>query len=198
MKNKRLDVIKLFSDSFLSCSKEAQAYGKCIISKTDLKKNDCQKEFLEFYNCYSVKTLIIFKPDVIKSYHTLLKINKFIQKNNFSVVKSKWLQWSLSDAESFYKQHTKKFFHTRLSMHMSSDIIQAQILKYDRTGNCIEIFRNFLGNSKVYKSVNDFSIDTIRKRYALSDTRNAIHASDSYESYLREAQFIFPGYELVK
>jgi nucleoside-diphosphate kinase len=38
---------------------------------------------------------------------------------------------------------------------------------------------------------------TVRKLYAESKERNAIHASDSDENAEREATFFFPGAELV-
>jgi nucleoside-diphosphate kinase len=38
---------------------------------------------------------------------------------------------------------------------------------------------------------------TVRKLYAESKERNAIHASDSDENATREARFFFPEYELV-
>lgn len=41
-----------YSKALGMCSTEASEYAKCVVSKEDLKKDDCAKEFLRFNKCF--------------------------------------------------------------------------------------------------------------------------------------------------
>jgi hypothetical protein len=40
------------SEALIGCGREALIYGGCVESWSDIQKNDCQKEFTQFKNCY--------------------------------------------------------------------------------------------------------------------------------------------------
>ena len=44
--------IEKMSQALMGCGREAIVYGKCVESWSDIQKNDCQKEFTQFRNCY--------------------------------------------------------------------------------------------------------------------------------------------------
>ncbi|XP_077868606.1 NADH dehydrogenase [ubiquinone] 1 alpha subcomplex assembly factor 8-like [Saccoglossus kowalevskii] len=43
--------IAAFPRLLAECSKEGSVYAKCVSRKEHLQKNDCSKEFQEFYTC---------------------------------------------------------------------------------------------------------------------------------------------------
>ena len=44
--------IERLSEALVGCGREALVYGNCVQSWSDVQKNDCQKEFTQFRNCY--------------------------------------------------------------------------------------------------------------------------------------------------
>lgn len=78
--------------------------------------------------------------------------------------------------------------------------------------NAIARWRQLMGPTKVFRYCCSFDIlpkiivvcsirtqveqpDTIRARFGVSDTRNAVHGSDSPESAQREVDFFFPTFD---
>ena len=99
-----------------------------------------------------------------------------------SVIKSEKL--TLEQAEEFYAIHNSKPFYNDLVEFMSSGPIVAMILKKE---NAVEDFRELIGNTDPLEAKEG----TIRKMFADSLQRNAVHGSDSDENAITESDFFF-------
>ncbi len=99
-----------------------------------------------------------------------------------SVIKSEKL--TLEQAEEFYSIHKSKPFYNDLVEFMSSGPIVAMILKKE---NAVEDFRELIGNTDPSKAKEG----TIRKMFAESLQKNAVHGSDNDENAIIESDFFF-------
>ncbi|XP_075455363.1 nucleoside diphosphate kinase 6-like [Ascaphus truei] len=64
-------------------------------------------------------TLAVIKPDAVA--HPIISeaVHEKILNNNFLIVRSKELRWRATDSQSFYREHTGRFFYQRLVEFMS-------------------------------------------------------------------------------
>ncbi|KAK2144745.1 hypothetical protein LSH36_734g01013 [Paralvinella palmiformis] len=46
------DRMKSFPKALVSCSAEATIYAKCVSTRNNLKKDDCQKQFVAMKTCF--------------------------------------------------------------------------------------------------------------------------------------------------
>ncbi|HIH2763447.1 MAG TPA: nucleoside-diphosphate kinase [Candidatus Azoamicus sp.] len=129
------------------------------------------------------KTLLIIKPDAVKS-KVVGKIISILEDNNIDILKIKKLLLKKCDAKIFYFEHRDKSFYDELVNFMSSGPIIVLILS---DISVISKIRKIIGHTN-YNLAED---GTIRKMFAKSLTENAVHASDSYDSFLRESRIIF-------
>lgn len=111
-----------------------------------------------------------------------------INEGGFRISAIKTVQLTRSQAEEFYFVHKEKEFFDGLVEFMSSGPIVAAILEKD---NAVEDFRTLIGNTDPEKA----APGTIRKIFAQSVRKNAIHGSDSDESAERECNFFFSKIE---
>ena len=112
----------------------------------------------------------------------------------FYFIRSRQTQLSLSQAKTFYQQHSDRFFFNRLTHFMSSGPISLHILgKRD----AVKEWRRLLGPTKVTRAQFE-SEDSIRGRYGISDTRNVAHGSDALETALMEIAFFFPHFDALQ
>ncbi len=130
----------------------------------------------------SEKTLCIIKPDAVAN-NFVDKINEMIQSNGLSILKSKKIDISPEIAKQFYAEHSEKPFFSDLVNFITSGPVVVQILEGD---SCITNYRNLMGatNPKEAKE------GTIRKKFAESISKNAVHGSDSPESAVREIEIM--------
>jgi nucleoside-diphosphate kinase len=91
-------------------------------------------------------------------------------------------------AGEFYAVHAERPFYGELVEFMSSGHIVAAILEKD---NAVEDFRKLIGATNPANAEEG----TIRKKYAESIGRNAVHGSDSDENAAIEGNFFFSGLE---
>ena len=87
-------------------------------------------------------------------------------------------------AEEFYSVHKNKPFFSELVSFISSSRVVACILEGE---NAINTVRILIGSTRSF----DAQPGTIRGDYGLGITNNIIHASDSYESFIKESKVIF-------
>ncbi len=99
-----------------------------------------------------------------------------------SVITSEKL--TLDQAEEFYTIHKNKPFYNNLVEFMSSGPIVAMILKKE---NAVEDFRELIGST----DPSEAKEGTIRKMFADSLQKNAVHGSDSDENAIIESDFFF-------
>jgi nucleoside-diphosphate kinase len=100
----------------------------------------------------------------------------------------KLTQLTPEKAGEFYAIHKERPFYGELVEFMSSGPIVAAILEKD---NAVEAFRTLIGATNPANAAEG----TIRKIFAESIGRNAIHGSDSNENAAIEGSFFFSGLE---
>ncbi len=91
---------------------------------------------------------------------------------------------SEGDAKRFYDVHASKDFFNDLVSFITSGPVVATIVEGE---NATETVRRMIGPT----NPRDAPKGTIRGDFAMSVTENAVHASDSRESFLREYEVIF-------
>ena len=134
------------------------------------------------------RTLIMVKPEAVQAGNTGA-ILKMIEENGFKIVALKKVQLNIERAGIFYEVHKERSFYGELVEYMSSGPIVAAILEKE---NAVADFRALIG------ATNPTEADegTIRKLFAESKSKNAIHGSDSDENAQIESDFHFSSSEL--
>ncbi|XP_075940217.1 nucleoside diphosphate kinase 6 [Anarhichas minor] len=135
-------------------------------------------------------TLAVIKPDAVAHPVILEALHQRILDNNFVIVRSKDVVWRRQDSESFYAEHSGRFFYQRLVEFMSSGPMRAYVLARE---DAIHHWRELMGPTKVFRA-RYTSPATIRAQFGLTDTRNTTHGSDSVESAQREIRFFYPDF----
>jgi nucleoside-diphosphate kinase len=135
------------------------------------------------------RTLTIIKPDAFSSGKAGLII-AHLEKGGFKVVASRVTRLTESQAQAFYAVHRERPFFAPLVKFMTSGKCMPMVL--ERT-DAVAALRKAIGATDPAEA----EAGTVRKLYAESMVRNAIHASDSDENADREAKFFFPEVELV-
>jgi nucleoside-diphosphate kinase len=129
----------------------------------------------------------MIKPDAFANGHTGAIIDQIV-KAGFRLVAMKLTQLTPEKAGEFYAIHKERPFYGELVEFMSSGPIVAAILEKD---NAVEAFRTLIGATNPANAAEG----TIRKIFAESIGRNAIHGSDSNENAAIEGSFFFSGLE---
>lgn len=135
------------------------------------------------------RTFTIIKPNAVGS-NNIGNICAMIEKAGFRIIAMKMTYLSRSDAEKFYYVHKGRFFFKNLYLFMTSGPIVVMVLEKE---NAVADFRKLIGSTNPEMAAEG----TIRKLYADSKTRNAIHASDSDENAAWEASFFFTDKEII-
>lgn len=135
------------------------------------------------------RTLAIIKPDALGS-GKAGKIMALLESNGFKVKASRTLRLSLPQAGAFYEVHRERPFFAPLTAFMTSGACMPLVLEKQ---NAVLSLRNAIGATDP-KEAKD---GTVRKLYAESKERNAIHASDSDENAEREIRFFFSDVDLL-
>ncbi len=135
------------------------------------------------------RTFTMLKPDALENKHTGKIIDMIIQAG-FEIKAMKLTQLSREQAEKFYEVHAERPFYGELVEYMTSGPIVAAILEKD---NAVADFRALIGATDPAEAAEG----TIRKYYAESKGRNAVHGSDSDENAIIEGEFHFAATELV-
>ena len=130
-------------------------------------------------------TLAIIKPDAVSSNHTG-KIIAHLEAEGFRIREAQLVRLTKERAESFYDVHRERPFFQPLVSFMTSGPALAMALERD---NAVAHLRKVIGATDPAQA----EPGTIRKLYAQSKERNAIHASDSPENAAREVAFFFPA-----
>ena len=135
------------------------------------------------------RTLTIIKPDAFNAGKAGLII-ALLEKAGFKIVASRVMRLTDSQAQAFYSVHRERPFFAPLVRFMTSGKCMPMVL--DRA-DAVAALRKTIGATDPAEA----DAGTVRKLYAESKERNAIHASDSDENAEREARFFFPEAELV-
>ncbi|MBO4350370.1 MAG: nucleoside-diphosphate kinase [Proteobacteria bacterium] len=134
------------------------------------------------------RTLSIIKPDAVSAG----KAGKIIAdiENEFHIVAMRKLQLTRAQAAAFYAVHAGKPFYDGLVEFMCSGPIIVMCLEAD---DVIARYRKLMGATNPEKAEEG----TLRKKYAESMSRNAVHGSDAPETAAVEVAFFFPGCDLI-
>jgi nucleoside-diphosphate kinase len=135
------------------------------------------------------RTLTIIKPDAVEAGHAG-DIIKIFEANQLEIVAARLVRLTKKDAEGFYAVHRGKGFFDSLTTFMSSGRALAMVLEGE---NAIARLREVMGATNPANA----APGTIRKLYATSIERNAVHGSDAPETAAFEIGYFFPGVDLV-
>ena len=134
-------------------------------------------------------TLAIIKPDAVQAGNAG-KVLAHLEAQGFKIRSARLVRLSQPQAEAFYAVHRERPFFRPLVTFMTSGPGLALALERD---NAVAHLREVIGATDPAEA----KPGTIRKLYAQSKERNAIHASDSPENAAREVAFFFPESELA-
>ena len=135
------------------------------------------------------RTFTMIKPDAVES-NNIGNITQMISDAGFKIKAMKLTQLSRVQAEKFYAVHNERPFYGELVEYITSGPIVAAILEKE---NAVIEFRNLIGST----DPSEAEEGTIRKKYAESKGRNAVHGSDSDENAQIESNFHFSENEII-
>ena len=136
------------------------------------------------------RTLAIVKPDAFGA-GKAGKIIAHIEQAGFKIVASRVMHLTDAEAGEFYAVHRERPFFASLTKFMTSGQCMPLVLQKP---DAVAAFRKTIGATDP-KEAED---GTIRKLFAESKERNAIHASDSDDNAYRESRFFFSESELIR
>jgi len=129
------------------------------------------------------QTLGIIKPDAVANGH-LGAILAQLEQEGYRIRSARLLRLSRAQAEAFYEVHRGRPFYEELVAFMSSG--PCLPIALEKAG-AVAAFRATIGATDPKEAAEG----TIRKRFAESKGRNAVHGSDSDENAAREIGFFF-------
>ena len=134
-------------------------------------------------------TLTIIKPDAFGS-GKAGKIIAHLEGQGFKVLAARVLHMTKEQAGAFYEVHKDRPFYGELVEFMTSGPAMPMVLE---KADAVASLRTAIGATDPAQAEEG----TVRKLYAESKGRNAIHASDSDENAARESRFFFSDTELL-
>lgn len=134
------------------------------------------------------QTLSIIKPDAVSKNH-IGNIIAILEKEGLKIVAARMRHISLDEAHEFYAVHKGKPFYDELCEFLSSGPILTMVLEGE---DAIQRNRKIMGATDPKKA----EAGTIRKDFAESIGRNAVHGSDAPETAKTEIAFFFKKDEI--
>jgi len=125
----------------------------------------------------------MIKPEAVEN-GNIGAILERINAAGFRIVAIKKTQLSAESAGTFYEVHKERPFYGELVSYMSSGPIVAAILEKE---NAVADFRTLIGATDPREAAEG----TIRKEFAESKAKNAVHGSDSDDNAAIEGDFFF-------
>ena len=135
------------------------------------------------------RTLSIVKPDAVAAGNAGAILAR-IEKAGFRIAALRLRRLTRDEAEGFYHVHRERPFFSSLVAFMSSGPCITMVLERE---NAIAHLREVMGATDPAKA----AAGTIRKDFASSIERNAIHGSDAAETAFFEIGYFFEGLELL-
>lgn len=135
------------------------------------------------------RTFTIIKPNAVGNRH-IGDVCTMIEEAGFRIVAMKMIYLSRNDAERFYYEHKGRSYFRNIHLFMTAGPSVVMVLEKD---NAVLDYRKLIGPTNPALAEEG----TIRKRYAESKTRNAVHASDSDENAAKEIAFFFTESEIM-
>ena len=135
------------------------------------------------------RTLTIIKPDAFGA-GKAGKIIALLEEKGFKVVAARVMHLTQRQAGAFYEVHKDRPFYGELVSFMTSGPCMPIVLE---KADAVAALREAIGATDPAEAASG----TVRKLYAESKGRNAIHASDSDENAAREGRFFFSEADLA-
>ena len=135
------------------------------------------------------RTLAIIKPDAFGS-GKAGRIVAHLEDAGFRILGLRVLKLTEAQAGAFYEVHRERPFFGPLTKFMTSGPCMPMVLERD---DAVAALRRTIGATDPAEA----EAGTVRKLYAESKERNAIHASDSDENAETEIAFFFPATEIL-
>ena len=135
------------------------------------------------------RTLTIIKPDAFNSGKGG-QIIAHLENAGFTIIAARVMRLTESQASAFYVVHRERPFFASLVRFMTSGKCMPVVLE---RSDAVAALRKAIGATDPAEA----EAGTVRKLYAESKERNAIHASDSDENAEREARFFFAESDIV-
>ena len=136
------------------------------------------------------RTLAIIKPDAFEAGKAGAILAE-LEKKGFKLIAARVMKMTPAVAGAFYEVHKARPFYGELVEFMSSGYCMPLVLEKD---DAVLAYREAIGATDPAEA----APGTIRKLFAESKGRNAVHGSDSDENAAREAAFFFSADELVR
>ncbi len=131
------------------------------------------------------RTLTIIKPDAFGA-NKAGKILAHLEAQGFVLKAARVMHLTKDQAGAFYEVHKERGFFGELVEFMTSGPCMPMVLeKLD----AVAALRVAIGSTDPAEAAEG----TVRKLFAESKGRNAIHASDSDDNAIIESTFFFPG-----
>lgn len=134
-------------------------------------------------------TLAIVKPDAFAAGNAG-NIVAHLERRGFKLRGARVLQLSREQAQAFYEVHAQRPFYGSLVEFMTSGPCMPLALERE---DAVPYLRQVMGATDPAKA----DEGTIRKLFATSIEKNAIHGSDSAENAEKELAFFFSRAELL-
>jgi len=135
------------------------------------------------------KTLVIIKPDAVKK-NLIGEIIARFEKKGLRVSALKKIHMNKEQAKGFYIVHKERPFYESLTDFMSEGPIVVMVLEGE---DAIAKVRKIMGATNPAQAEEG----TIRKDFAESIERNAVHGSDSPQSASYEIPYFFSNLEIL-
>lgn len=129
------------------------------------------------------KTFLLLKPDALQK-KVVGEIISIVERAGFNILNIRMKRWTREEAEKFYAVHRGKEFFEGLVEFMISGPVIGLLLEKE---NAIEDLRKLVGATDPSKA----EPGTIRHKYGTNVRVNAVHASDSQESFEYEVKCFF-------
>lgn len=129
------------------------------------------------------QTLTIIKPDAVGS-GKAGNILAHLEGAGFRIRALRMTRLTEEQARAFYEVHAERPFYESLVQFMTSGPVMPAVLEAD---SAVPRLREVIGATDPAEAADG----TVRKLYAESKERNAIHASDSDENAAAEVAFFF-------
>ena len=135
------------------------------------------------------RTLSIVKPDGVRK-NVIGDVCSRFEKAGLRIIAARMMCLSRAQAEAFYEVHRERPFFRPLTAFMTSGPCMPKVLE---RADAVAALRTAIGATDPAQA----DEGTVRRLFAESKERNAIHASDSDDNAERETRFFFPDTELT-
>lgn len=130
------------------------------------------------------RTLVLIKPDAMER-KLMGEIISIYEKKGLHISALKIIKPSIEIAKNHYMEHKDKTFFKKLVNYITRSEVCALIIEAD---NAVSMVRRINGATNPLEA----EAGTIRGRYAISMSENAVHSSDSVQGAEREIKIWFP------